>query len=331
MHALLPTFCSLKFLKVEKRALEKATFQLTGDLTVTGMTIDKHNADSYLLAVSNAIYRTQDFENFENVSGSPNVKSYRSGASPHFGEITGIITSTTFPDIIFVADKTHHCIRTLTPISQANTVIYLDAEVAGKCNNSDSIDGKANIARLFSPNDLIEESENKFLFPEKRKIRRLSYKSDGWYIDTIKEVDRDINRLAIRPNTEEIYLTFNSGMSFLGDEHIIQLIGTTGGHSDGPLVSASVYNPQHFLFLTNDIILLADRNNHVTRVVNLADFTISTLCSPPPHLKAESTSVRECRMDLPNFLLKVDQGKQVYIFDSTGLKYLSYEGMYFRK
>jgi len=292
------------------------------DWHFTAVTKDKHRKGVYLESHNGVIFQTRDFQNLNHIAGILGQTSYATGVLPVFGSVTGLLTPSISPGAIFAVDYTYHCIRKLVP----NGLKYRDMQLAGSCRIRGSVDGTANIARLSRPYDLIEDSQARIFFLEKRKIRHLYYENYRWHVKTVKVVDQDIVKMTVHPTANSIYIAFKSSLGVL-ENNEIRLLTTDlrSGHSDGLLSTAKIQNLEDIVFVNDNVLLFTDQNNHVLRLVNLADNTISTICASPPYGQPESTSVTQCRLRYPH-LLQVDaNNKLVYVLGADGINKLKYK------
>lgn len=294
-----------------------------GLFVFTAVTRDRNVEGSYLLSAEGAVWRTSNFLDFTLIIGTPQSNEYKTGSGATYGSITGLLTPTISPTTIFLIDKAYHCIRKLVP--SQNT--YEDSQLGGKCGTAGSVDGTASNARLTSPDDIIEQSPDNLIFSEIRKIRRFYYNAQtGWHVETLKVVDQDIRGIAIPPTIGKIYIAFTANFRVLENSQLTLLTNQFGyGHIDGALAESKVHNLRHIVCLTDKLLLLADQENHVLRLVNLEDSTISTICASPPYIVSETTSISRCRMFSPHLLQIDEKNKIVYVFDAKGVKKLTYD------
>jgi len=281
----------------------------------TAVTKDKHRRAFYFVSYNRVIYETRDFKTFSHIAGNRLQNYYVTGDIPTFGRVTGLLTPTIYPGAIFVVDNILHCIRKL----DHGGYKYQDMEFAGSCTNEGSVDGT-------EPVELMEISKRNFIFVEKRKIRRLYLELYHWRVKTVEAVDQDIFGMTAHPTTNSIYIAFKSSLGIL-ENNKLRLLTTNlrAGHSDGTLSTARIQNFEDLVFVNDELLLLADKNNGVLRLVNFADNTISTICSSSPYDQPESTSVTQCRLTNPHLFQLDETNKIVYIFGADGVNKLKYK------
>lgn len=262
------------------------------------MTPDPNNEGFYFISSYHAIYWTYNFRNFSHLAGIYQSTGYETGVSAKFGRLTGIIAFEKNRKTILVADYTYHCIH---EVDLGEQYISLSdnnvAEFAGKCQVARSIDGSISEAGITSPTDLIFENENSFVFSEVSTVRRLLLENGDWKITTLTDTGYNINKIAFDPFKATVFITHTSRISRLSTNGLTIISGQNSGYRDGSLNESEFNDPQQIAFLSDRVFVVADRQNHVLRIVNLADQTVSTVCQPKSLNYADP-----CQMEYPTLL-----------------------------
>jgi len=307
----------LKFLSVTK--VEEVTTDQ--QLNFSAVVSDSKRSGFYLVSYDRVIYETRDFKTFNHIAGSHSQNGYRSGDSPIYGTITALLRMTFPPASILAVDTTHHCVRILISFRRG----YEDNRFVGKCGTRGYEDGNVRYAKLSDPYDIIQVARNNYLILEKYKLRRFWLNKSEWKVQTVRSLNQEASRFTAHPTTKIIYIAFKSGLGIFEENKLTLLATNLGvGHDDGILSNARIKGFQELVFLNGELLLLTDKDNGVLRLVNLANNTISTICSPLPYDQPESTSVTQCRLTNPHLLQVDETNKIVYVLGADGINKLKY-------
>lgn len=208
--------------------------------------------------------------------GVPTSPGYRNdiGRRARFNEITGFaqINHTS----VIVSDSFNHCLRIVDRQSHSAEIF------AGVCTKNGNQDG---LNALFNfPYAVLLDAESELLYVTSSGNNALcSVNIDTRYVTTLVSNN----------------LPYPSAMSFdwartsirLSVEHSIAnyairdgvVTSTTGwvdpGLSDGALATARFSDPREIAQLSENIFLIADKDNHLLRIVDLQSETITSICS----------------------------------------------------
>lgn len=294
------------------------------------MTKDQKEIGAFLVVRGNAIYRTSDFMNWQLVTGSLGVGSYREGAllEARFYHIRGLLSLPYDRNVILVADYYNYCIREINLLSQTVT------PRAGKCRSAGFEDGALNIANIGLPLELILYGEDDFwFFDNKNPSVRHLHKDGVWKITTLYQASRAVDSIVLDPAKTNIYMMYSIGMSRLNIESETVIIRTAKfGHNDGTLSAAKVNHLSNALLINDDLMLVTDTWNNVIRLVNLSSSKIFTLCVPQPHLNVpfNNRSLSFCMIGNLRYIYHYKDADIIYILTKSSVYSLPFLGKYFK-
>lgn len=235
--------------------------------------------------------------------GAPDQGGYKEGEGQEarFNYITGFLQWN--KTSIIVVDHQNHCIRTVDRQS------WMTSKFVGYCQTNGSTDG---IEALFNkPWSIIKHARSR------RKV--LVTDSDN---DAIREIDikKKTTKTLVRKGLKRpMGITFDStkrnllitNLHYLSKYHfgtkiVTKLTGSkTKGFADGALDEAMFESPSDAIFLTKNVILVADQHNHRLRVIDIDKNSVSSICTGFDAVDADG-SIRTCKTTDPSSLLAHD-------------------------
>lgn len=178
---------------------------------------------------------------------------------------------------VLVLDRNNFCIRLLSREDNSTSTV-----VGGTYGY---LDGPFLEARLTYMEDITQlpftnSSELAFTDPDWKSIRKLNLHTEQ--VSTIARVAQRPLSLTVDPCKEILYFTFHGGLGKITIQSVeVEYLTPFDGEKgliDGPLSSAKFSShPRSLTFLTNHIILIADYDNEVLRVVDLLNNSVSTI------------------------------------------------------
>jgi len=283
----------------------------------------------YLVVYGYAICTTKDFILLHILSGNVTSRGHSGGTrnQARFGEINGIARSPTSNKHMWVSDHGNNCIRNVNRRSTRAE------DLTGTCNEKIVRDGKFDTAGVAYPFGIIASpaDSSKVYFYESRRetLRNFIRLGPSWYIRTVYDLEENVYGLNFDPTGAFVYFSCKSNIIRVSStwksspEHIISGFG----HNDGELENARIQDPKHLIFLDNDTFLFADYNNHVLRLVDLGNSSVSTICVPQnSDARSSNGSVETCRMRFPRHLVPSTDLPRFYILGDFSSYELQYSG-----
>jgi hypothetical protein len=204
---------------------------------------------------------------------------------------------------IIIADYGNACIRI------ADRETWRTSRFAGNCTVRGYRDGDA--ALFDYPWGIIKDphSDDKIIVTE-------------YYNDAIRQIDMNtgITKTLTKGHIIlplKIEYDTSSDTFLLSSEHaitrydsstnVITVVsgGRSAGFSDGDLAQAKFYSPRNLVLLHQRVALVADTDNHVIRVLNFDNETVSSVCIPQSSGTVDG-SAKVCKLSKPWGLLYRD-------------------------
>jgi hypothetical protein len=121
----------------------------------------------------------------------------------------------------------------------------------------------------------------------------------------VEDMIRGPNQMTLDPVTQTILITSALAVSrFYPDSGLVETLAgsTKSGFADGHMKSLAFNSPYSIVYFSENITLVADSGNHVTRVLNFATQTVSSVCTPGSS-GTEDGSATNCKLQNPLGLL----------------------------
>lgn len=213
---------------------------------------------------------------------------------------------------IFVPDYNNDCIRRLERNS------WRTSQFLGTCGTGGFRDGES---PLFNgPWGLIKDMSSK------GKIMLTDFHNDAIrVIDIQRKLTTTILKEKVK-HPQGIEFFFNLKFLLISSGHALSIYdlianstariagSDSRGYNDGKLSDAKFDDPGSILIASETIVLVADWNNFVVRVVNVALKTVSSICTPESFGRVDG-SVATCELNSPRGL-----------FYRNGLLYIGEQG-----
>lgn len=273
-----------------------------------------YNDGQYVLVIGYGIFLTSDLQSVHQLAGDRETAGYRNGLNTQalFGTITGVISFAN-SDVIWVADYGNSCIRKIGRVSQQTN------EFAGKCGETDNVDGAFRYAKIGEPVELVYHEKSKIWFFDNfnPSLRYFRYAElyDAWEIVTHIRVGQGISGMTLHPITNEMYIIRGSEIRRVSKNGDVKVCGYTSGNRDGSTAVSLFNQPQHLVFIDAYTILVANTGSHNIRLVDLRKSTVRSFCNPYSSGISERGVVDQafkCKMRLPQHLIKINTSNYPY-------------------
>ncbi|KAF6021338.1 hypothetical protein EB796_020354 [Bugula neritina] len=302
---------------------------------------DDYIKGNYIIVWGHSICTTSDFITLENITGSLDQNAYAQGppGRARFDTITGVVTNPTSNKQIWVSDYGNSCIRTVNRETGFTNVL------TGRCREKTVQDGTINSAGVAYPFGMAvsPSDRQKVYFYENGEgsIRCILRIGPSWYLRTVLGLRKKISGLNFDPAGKFLYLSYETSIVRVpttwenpSQEISIDFIDSIAediisgvGHEDGPLESARMKDPMHIIFLDETTFLFADYNNHVLRMVDLLNSSISTICVPQgTDYNVTEGAIDTCRIELPRQIVQSKESSKLYILGDYRFHELTYSG-----
>jgi len=293
------------------------------------MAIDDYTTGNYLLVYGYSIATTKDFRTIVVLSGNESIPGYQEGwgYSARFGYVNGIVTSPVSNAQIWLSDQDNSCIRVLSRETNRTR------ELTGECNQAVVKDGEFEYAGTAFPVGLAVSSSDKqkiyFYENDDGTVRCLLRIGSAWYIRTIYYLGEKIYALNFDPVSTYLYFSTNSSILRASTtwKSPSQIIISGYGHNDGILSSARVREPRSIFFLDSNTFLFADYKNHLLRLVNIINSTISSLCiKQTTNAQLVGHLIRYCKLQFPIQIVKSRYSSKIYLLQEFATAEILYNG-----
>lgn len=274
-----------------------------------------------LIIASGHSLQTTDGNTTTLIAGSPADRDYVEGVgdTARFDHIKGIIHLTN--DIVLVVDSLNDCLRAVNR-NTSETSVYL-----GDCTNNGYRDGDNPL--FWNPAGLIRDVKNTttlFTICSITDVLRS--------IDTTTNTTQTLiasselafaNDLTQNQESGDIYITtWHSVIRYDYNGSFLTTISgsDTSGYTDNVLSLATYSNPQGIVIFGVDMLLVADKDNNVIRVLHLqTNSTTWSICSGVSGYT--DSNITSCQLASPSAMLVLD-GK-IYIGQDSRIRFIESE------
>lgn len=240
------------------------------------------------------------------------------GTSALFNGITGFLQLNT--TAVVVADRSNHCLRWVDRLTLSTSPFV------GHCQMSGFVDGERALFKW--PHSIIKDV---------RSADKLFATDFGNSALRNINVFTKITTTVIHPSSglslaEGLAFDFHNANLIISNRHYVSkynlvsqsltnLTNITGWGYAGPSFSVAKFNyPSGLVTLTENLILVADDDNRRVRVLNLAEQTISSICSGSNGSLDGSTN--HCQLRQPHSFLVTDD--MIYIGQEKAIRAMPY-------
>ena len=295
---------------------------ITTEHTVQHMEMDL-DSDFLFFSEKHALKKTNGTSTLP-VVGVGSQRGYQEGVGPEarFYVLMGFtqINSTS----ILTADWGNHCLRLVDKIS------FTTSTLAGHCRSSGTTDGGPDEARFYWPYSIVRDptTESDVVVTDEGSsiVRQVNLRT-GFTKTLVSRSSRLRFPLGMVADFSgrELLITTRTGIS--GYNARLQRLRIIAGkkdrlgYSDKSLRRSFFRWPRAVVQLSDDIILVADTDNNRLRVLNMANDTVSSICTGRE--KTKNTIATNCGLERPDSLLV--EGEKIYIGQRGAIRTLRCE------
>lgn len=253
----------------------------------------------YILFSEDSSLRTTKDESSQLIAGKSGEDDYREGVGGYarFQYINSILQLNRTQ--VLVVDQGNHCVRLVDRLTNQTSPLI------GSCTHEGSRDGDN---ALSTPSTIIFDSisTDQLLLLDLGNNALKAIKKASWFVTTLfKFASPDTPRFIVQQENGNLYMTGDYGVFEF--DYFTQVITTIAGSSsqrgflDGSLLESLFEWPLGMIFLSPHKLLMADRDNHRLRYLDLKLDIVVSICTGEEN--SRNGNLRSCEILNPRTLL----------------------------